>query len=224
MATCYPVPVQADVRTLAQALDGDERAIRSLVDLLTPVIQARVARILFSRFRRERDLGEAVADATQDVFASLFADNARLLRAWDATRGLSVQNFVGLVAERHVLSSLRGGSRTGARELSATDDELHEHGDTSSSPESQVTRHMVFDAVVARVEAELTDQGRRLFGLLFVEERPIEQICADVGMSADAVYAWRSRLLKAVRRVAAEIEDSSSDPTAVTRTPFERAK
>jgi RNA polymerase sigma factor (sigma-70 family) len=207
---------------LARALEGEERAVRSMVELFTPIIQARVARILFSRFRRERDLGEAVADATQDVFAALFADGGRALRAWDPARGLSLQNFVGLVAERHALSNLRGGSRTGAREQSATDDELSEVGGADSGPESKVTRRMMFDAVIARVESELTEQGRRLFALLFVDELSIEAICAEVQMTPDAVYAWRSRLLKTVRRISTEIDDGASDPVPLPRTSNER--
>lgn len=211
---------------MSLALAGDERAIRSLVARLAPVIQARVARIMWSRFGRTRDLAEAVADATQDVFAALFADDAKVLRTWDPA-GLSLENFVGLVAERHVLSGLRAGSRTGARERSATEEEILERSGADSGPASTVEKRMVFDAVVARVEAELTPQGQTLFRMLFVEGKTIEAICVEVSMTADAVYAWRSRLLKTVRRVAEEIDgapiEETSETTVAERIPERRS-
>jgi DNA-directed RNA polymerase specialized sigma24 family protein len=213
-----PRSVEHEARILAGALAGDEKAIRALVNELTPIIQARAGRILFSRFNHSRDLHEAAADATQDVLSILFADGARTLRSWSADRGLSLANFVGLVAERHVLSSLRGGSRVAARERSATDEELTLRGGADRGPDSEVTRRMTFDAVIARVETELTPQGRRIFELAFIEDWSIEAISAEVGLSHDAVYAWRSRLLKSVRRVAAELDgDSWSENAASTR-------
>ncbi len=220
---CYPADVQPEARTLARALEGDARAIRALVDLLAPVIHARVTRILFTRFRSERDLAEAAADGAQEVFAVLFAEDGKVLRSWDPERGLSLQNFVGLVAERNALSQLRAGSRAGVRERATTDDDLVAQAGVEASPESGIGRRMLFDAVVARVESELTPQGKRLFELLFIEDRAIEDICAEVGMTADAAYAWRSRLLKAVRRVTAEIESGTlSESAAPERTPGKR--
>ena len=45
-----------------------------------------------------------------------------------------------------------------------------------------------------RLRETLTPLGLRLFELLYVEERSVEEVCAATTLSADAVYAWRSRL------------------------------
>jgi RNA polymerase sigma-70 factor (ECF subfamily) len=50
-----------------------------------------------------------VEDLSQEVFLTLFSRDAHVLRSWQAERGSSLESFVGLVAERQVLSFLRGG-------------------------------------------------------------------------------------------------------------------
>ena len=57
-----------------------------------------------------------VEDLAQDVFLRLFEENGRVLRSWDPARGLSLENFAGLVAERHAISTLRTGKRNPWRE------------------------------------------------------------------------------------------------------------
>jgi hypothetical protein len=44
-----------------------------------------------------------------------------------------------------------------------------------------------------------------MFQLLVVEELPIEDVCRRTGMTADAAYAWRSRLGKQARQIRDEI-------------------
>src|SRR5262245_51304251 len=96
------------------ALGGDKGAIRALVAALSPVIQARVARALLRRraASKARDIRQEVEDLTQEVFVALFADGGRTLREWSPSRGLSLLNFAGLVAEREVASIMRSGRRS----------------------------------------------------------------------------------------------------------------
>src|SRR5215208_3506308 len=96
------------------ALAGDQTALTRLVAVLTPIIQARVARTLLARRSQcagDRNVRQEVEDFTQDIFLSLFARDAHVLRSWRAERGLSLENFVGLVSERQVVSFLRSGKR-----------------------------------------------------------------------------------------------------------------
>jgi DNA-directed RNA polymerase specialized sigma24 family protein len=97
---------------IRRALTGDPTALTELVAVLTPVIQARVARTLLARRHRlacGRDVRQEVEDLSQDVFLTLFSRDSRVLRDWQPERGLSLESFVGLVAERQVLSFLRSG-------------------------------------------------------------------------------------------------------------------
>src|SRR5262249_2994729 len=91
--------------SLSLALGGDAEGMRRLVAGLMPIVQARVTRGLWRHQRRtgaRRDPGQETDDLVQEVFAALFAGGAKTLRAWDPSRGLSLANFVGLVAEHEV--------------------------------------------------------------------------------------------------------------------------
>src|SRR5262245_6251425 len=101
-----------DVALVADSLKGERRALATLVDRLTPVIQARAAHwLLRQRGARARSIRQEVEDLTQEVFLCLFDQGGRTLRSWEPERGLSLDRFVGLVAERQIVSILRTQKR-----------------------------------------------------------------------------------------------------------------
>src|SRR4051812_50171744 len=88
-----------------RALAGDPASLDRLVEVLTPVVQARVARTLLANRHRlagRRVVRQEVEDLSQEVFLALFDRDARVLRAWRPERG-SLESFVGRIAERVVL-------------------------------------------------------------------------------------------------------------------------
>lgn len=182
--------------------------MRALVDALTPVVQARVARGLLRRGggARGRDVRQEVEDMTQEVFLSLFDDGGRALRAWAPARGLSLANFVGLVAERQVASILRSGRRSPWTEDPTDGDVLDASAGRARDHEGEVVSRDLLAAVVERVRAELSPKGLVMFERLVVDDASIETVCAEMEMQPDAVYAWRSRLAKLVRRIAGELK------------------
>ncbi len=199
------------------ALLGDETALTRLVRRLTPVVQARVARkLLLCRDRSggSRDVRQEVEDLTQEIFLILFADDGRVLAGWDPARGLSLANFVGLVAERQTVSILRSGRRSPWRDDPTLSDELERIAspvETETTAASREVLAQLFD----RLTEVLSPLGRQLFDLLLVEETPVAEATLRTGLSADAVYAWRSRLRKLARNLLAEL----SEPTPRARTP-----
>lgn len=143
---------------------------------------------------------------TQEVFLSLFDDGGHALRAWVPARGLSLANFVGLVAERQVSSILRSGRRSPWTEDPTDAEALDVSAGSVEGPEGGVVSRDLLAAVVERVRLELSPKGLILFQLLVVDEASVETVCAELSMLPDAVYAWRSRLAKLVRRVATELQ------------------
>ncbi len=204
-----------------RALHGDGNALRELVDALSSVIQARVVRLLLRRrdLSGDRDVRQEVEDITQEVFGSLFANNGRVLRSWDPARGLSLKNFVGLVAEREVASILRTGKRNPWREDPTLDGELHEHFGADPGPEQQVASREELAMVLDEVRMRLSPLGLTMFQLLMIDGRPVAEVCEQLTMTPDAVYAWRSRCAKLVRQIAAEL---LSGPASSPRIPEER--
>jgi RNA polymerase sigma factor (sigma-70 family) len=196
---------------LRLALAGDETALARLVAVLTPVIQARVARCLLLRRTgpaASRSVSQEVGDLTQEVFLQLFADGGRVIRSWEPERGLSLANFVGLVAERQAVSILRGGRRNPWKD----DPTLPEELDALSgggSPEQVTASRQELRLLLHRLNEELSPLGRQLFDLLFLQELDQPEVVARTGLSDDAVYAWRSRLRRLARRLQAELSDSA---------------
>jgi RNA polymerase sigma-70 factor (ECF subfamily) len=191
-----------DRERLYKALSGDSASVRALVALLTPVVRARVLRALARRYpNSERDMATDVADFTQEVFVALFTADSKALRAWDPERGLSLRNYVGLLAQHRVaeilrkLSWQRQADETEFDEssLRATFQEPASDVEASSSSQEQLRR------LLEHLEAKLSTRGLEMFERLYVQGQSIEQVCAETGLSADAVYQWRSRLSKFAR-------------------------
>lgn len=207
-------------RLLEDALAGEDRAVRDLVETLTPVIQARVARTLLARGqRRARALLE---DLVQEIFLTLLEDDGRVLRSWEPERGMSLENFVGLVATRRTVSYLRSGRRVGWRENPTLDDEDADGPvgpvpvTDDPGPEERVESRDTLRRLLDRMREDLSPQGWQLFDLLYVRERSVERVCAETGLSADAVYAWRSRLRRHARRVLDRMSETAGSPRIQT--------
>lgn len=202
----------SDLELVQQALARDAAACRRLVRRLTPVIQRRVNGALIRHHRIDR---QETLDLTQDVFRLLFDNDGRVLRTWDPERGLSLENFVGLVTRREVNAILSSGRRSAWAEKPTAPDDLEPQ---AAAPEAEV-RTLSKDLlreVLKRLEQRLSTKGLALFYALFVQHLDVETICAEHDMKRDAVYTWRARLKKTVATISEEIasDDGLSPPTS----------
>lgn len=211
----------SDERSLLErSLAGDSSATRALVRLLLPVVQVRVARVLSRRRGRSgRDVRQEVEDLSQEVFAALFERDARVLRAWDPSRGLSLASFCGLIAEREAASILRSGRRSPWTEDATEEDDLERGVGAHADTELRVASREQLDRLVDKLREALSPRGLEMFQRLVVDEEPVESVAASTGMTADAIYAWRSRLGKLVRRLAAELTSSEPKARAASENP-----
>jgi DNA-directed RNA polymerase specialized sigma24 family protein len=201
-----PSPNPLTPASIQRAIEGDRRAMHRLVAELTPVIQARAARVLLRRsLTRSRDVRQDVLDMTQQSFVALFGDGARLLRSWDPARGLSLANFVGLVAEQQVLAVLRSRCKNPWLDEPVAPEDLDAAAESERGPERIAASKEALAAVLEALRDRLSDQGLAMFQWLYVEERSVDEVCALAETSEGAVYAWRSRLGKLVRQIAREV-------------------
>ena len=197
-----------------RALAGDQTAQTRLVARLTPVVQARVARTLLayrSRLGSGRDVRQEVEDLSQEVFLSLFTRDAHILRSWQAERGLSLENFVGLVAQRQVVSFLRSGKRNPWQEEPWPAEDLDAISE-DQGPEVITASREQLDLLLERLREELSPLGYQIFELLFVRELSVRETMAATGLTDDAVYAWCSRLRCRSRQILAELSGKPSPP------------
>ena len=196
------------------AIAGDQGAVGRLVKMLTPVIQARVARSLLRRrtgAASGRSIRQEVEDLTQEIFLLLFAENGKVLRTWEPARGLALVNFVGLIAERRTASLLRSGRRSPWQDEPSLPEDLDRAAEESGPEEIAASRQQL-EQLLRRLTEELSPLGRHLFDLLFVRELPLEEIVAATGLTRDAVYAWRSRLRRLARRLVSTKSDGAPSP------------
>lgn len=192
---------------LAGALQRDPDAVRELVALLTPVIQARVARVLYRRgVLAGREARQEVRDLVQEVFVLLFAQDSRVLRRWDPERGLSLTNFVGRVAEQQAHSILRSKRRSPFTDEPVEREALEEQARTVESAERDVGNREMLQLLLDRLERELSPLGRNVFDLVWRQQKSTDQVCAELGLTKDAAHAWRSRIMKRARALRVELE------------------
>ena len=197
---------------LQAALAGDAAAVRTLIRILTPVIQVRVGRTLLRRggAARGRDVRQEVEDLTQEVFVALFARRSKALRTWDPARGMSLRNFVGMIAEQQVVAILRTGRRNPFKEDPTLTEAMDRPDPVAGELEQRVASRQFLQRLLDRLRCELSPLGMQLFTLLMVQQRSPREVCQQLQMSPDAVYAWRSRLKRLVPRLAATLEQETA--------------
>ena len=204
---------QEPVHLVERALRGDRHAIEKLVTELSPVVQSRVAVVLWRSGRRNR---QEVEDLTQDVFLQLFARGGAVLSSWDAGKGLSLTGFVGLVAERSVVSTLRSRRKSpysmepteAGRLQSVVDKPIHE-----TEPEGPAAARQMLRLLLAQMKQKLSEQGLEMFQRLYVWQQEPTQVAQETGLKMEAIYQWRTRLRKAMLEAKQELEGQRADAT-----------
>lgn len=214
-----PLPEHELPDVLARALDGDAGALDTLVAALAPVVHVRVARALRRRQSEARGRAQRqdCEDLVQDVFATLFDRSAQALRAWDPDRGLGFLSFVGFLAEREVAMRLRSAKRSPWTEEPTEDERLHMVTDHAAMvqdagrPEAYLESRDLLGRMLDELLTWLTPEGRHYFQLLYVEEKSVAQVAEESGTTTQALYAWRSRLSKKMRKLRDKIATEGPD-------------
>ncbi len=193
---------------ISGALAGDASALGRVVDHLMPVVHARVTRVLYryAGSARGRDIRQEADDMVQEVFLALFDKDGKVLRSWDPARGMSLANFVGLVAQRTALQVMRSGRRNPWTEDPTLAETLDVEPARDAPADRRVGARQAFDVLLDRLGERLSPLGMSLFQELLVRQRGVVEVAEARGMSTAAVYAWQGRLKKLVRGLASEVE------------------
>ena len=208
MTTSNPLNTHAkDLELVNAALARDPEACRHLIALLAPVVRQRVARLLLANAGRSgrKPSPADVDDLAHDVFLVLFDADGRVLHAWDPQRGLSLRNFVGLIAQREASAILRSGRRSAWAEDPTPDDlqlAVERH-----TPEREVAAREELTLLLELLHERLSPRGLLLFEALFSDHQAVEQVCERFSMTPNAVYSFRNRLQTLVCQIQSELQD-----------------
>jgi RNA polymerase sigma-70 factor (ECF subfamily) len=186
-------------RLVTLALRGGPRDVERLIRELLPVVHARAARMLMGAGGgAHRNLREEIEDAAQEVLSLLFADEGRVLRAWSPEKGLSLRNFVGLVAQRKVGAILAARKRNPWWESPMAADAIERALPSDGAVEEALAAREVMEVAVRRVAETQSERGRQLLQWIVVEGADMDVLRERTGMADAALYQWKSRLSKAV--------------------------
>jgi RNA polymerase sigma-70 factor (ECF subfamily) len=139
----------------------------------------------------------------------LFADGGKVLRAWDPERGVSLKGFVGVVATRRAVSMVRTSKRNPWTEDPTDSADLDLIQSSRRDADRAVIAKEILSKGMAAVRGDLSERGQQLFDLIIVEDASNEEVAEATGLSRDAIYQWRSRLMKALRQQLRKIDPSS---------------
>lgn len=151
-----------------------------------------------------------VEDAVQETFARLFANDARLLRTFDASRA-SMSTFLTLVARSVTLDLVRR-----RRHIMVTLD------DAGTSSVGAVRDEDPIDAAERRAPITvpaslLTGRQMLVLRLLFDEGRPVEQVAAMLNVDAQTVRSTKHKAIERLRDFMSErgVGDAAAARTAL---------
>ena len=205
---------EEDLQRIERALSGDRAVAEQLAEDLMEVIEREAVAGLIRWRRSTRD----VKDLVHEIIIHLFEDDGRVLRRWSPGRGASLRGFVAVVASRRISNILQSGRQSGHRE------DPHDPGDfdyrsstAQTSPEAIAASRESLERVVDALEEGLSDQGRAVFRALFIEQRSVAWIVEQFEMTPEAVYTWRSRIVRRAREIAEQIGLETSASTGRSR-------
>jgi len=157
---------------------------------VTAIVRGRVRRFVS---RSSHGAGE-VEDLVQEIWLALLEHDARRLRAWDRARGVPLEHFVAMLADRQLRSwsAHRRARRRSAPlvELDAIPEDTvvdHWPPETAAETSALLTRWR------ARVDRELPTRGRMIFELMVKELDP-DQIATALEVNRQVVYNWQYQI------------------------------
>lgn len=193
------------------ALAGDVDALRRLVEAITPAIQTAVADTVRRHLKglARTSSRREVEDLVQEVLVALLAKDGKRLRQWSAERG-SLSAYVKLVSRCVVYSILRTQKLNPWANDTMSPEDIDDLVSDEDDPEHQAAQSEYQAAVLAGLEARLTDHTRVVFRLL-VEGQSTGAICEGTGMSENAVHLIRHRIVATARDVARKLLGDPGD-------------
>jgi len=179
---------------------SDEASWREFVDIYRPLVSSYAKRFGAS--------SEEAKDIVQDVFSTVvrrigaFERRARTgsFRTW--LRKMTTGQVRRMLAERVPLAG--GTSGTANIEMLA---QLPDPSTEVDEVWEEEWEKRKMDLALARVRHDVQERTWRAFELFTLEGRGAKEVADALGMNVGMVYVCKSRVMKRLRAIAAELED-----------------
>jgi RNA polymerase sigma factor (sigma-70 family) len=190
-----------DLARVQRCIEGDRGAWGALLRAHEPAIRGAVLHTLRARGVW---LGEdALQDMLGDLLVELVGRDFRRLRAYSGRCRLGA--WLKVVATHYTIDQLR--RRRPLRSLQDEDAAGRALADTLVDPGPSPERALgeaQQAAALWRLMAQLPEEDQRFVELFFVQERPFEEVAAQMGATVGAVYARKNRVRRRLLRLAAQ--------------------
>lgn len=191
---------EIEAQRLIREAVRNTRAQRALVRALRPFVLVHV-RYMLRRWPARRIGGMDQDDLVNEIFEALFADEGRLLQAYDPSRG-TLQNYVSAVA----FSRMRDLERRELRrsELFPPPQPLDQNTIENVGQNDAPPDELVIWAQYARLLRDClnkkftTSKAREMVRLLYDLGMSTDEI-ESMGIARPAIFRWRSAILNAAR-------------------------
>ncbi len=191
--------VEHDQLLVRQALAGDAAAGDELVARLLPVVRSRARR---ARARDPRQkIPDTVDDMIQEVWLVLVGRGGERLRAWDPDRGLSLERYVGLVAEREItrLRTRAAAQKRGGHLRALGSDALDSMTTPNPSPEEGLLARDLAAHLGAHLQEALPTRGQLVFRHAYTDGRSPNEVARLMGVKVQVVYNWQHKIRELTR-------------------------
>ena len=193
------MPSEAGDRTsstlIERARHHDELAWGKLVDVYTPLV-----------WRWCRRLGlkpEDIEDVCQEVFRAVYRALPRFRRDRDGYSFRGWLRTITLNKVRDLWAKKRpGGDGAGGSEvIERINGVIDPNADVVVEAEEEQEVGILYRRAVQVLREEFEDRTWQAFWRVAVDDQPVEQVAASLGMSPNAVYLARSRIRKRLREI-----------------------
>lgn len=200
--TMNPEPSQATSLSLLEGMRSrDAAAWRRLTRVYGPLVRHWCRR------------GGVPSDAVDDLLQETFTAVVRGLPTFDRTSdGSSFRGWLRTIVGRKLIDRHRSLTDAAAAE-GGTAAQLHladlaDPLPVASEEESSVETGLVFRAAVDLIRTEFEPATADAFWQTTVDERPPDEVARALGLTVNAVYKAKSRVLRRLREVLAGLEKS----------------
>jgi RNA polymerase sigma factor (sigma-70 family) len=186
------------------ALSGDERAIDTLIHRLMPVVEQYVGFVLARSRRGGRDVHQDKEDFVQEVMLKLFHFEKTPLRKWNPEIS-GLDSYVGVITKNAIIAILKIKKKNPWMADPTEAEALERLQGAAGRVDLEVAARELLRLVDAVIKERFSEQRYRLFQLIYVEERSVEEVCELMKMTPDAVFQARARFKKDLPQIVEEI-------------------